>query len=175
VTDPFALFASWWAEEQVPVVVATASPDGAPTARAVVLEQFDERGFVFWTSSESTKGRQLAANPRAALVFLWDGRQVRVEGRVERVSAAEDARHWAGRDGKRPIAAFRQSEPVASRAELERLVAETPEEPERPAFWAGYRVVPERFDVWEVDPDFVHDRHEFVRSGDGWTARRLQP
>jgi pyridoxamine 5'-phosphate oxidase len=175
VSDPFALFAQWWEEEQVPVVVATASPDGLPTARAVVLEQLDERGFVFWSSSESPKGRQLAANPRAALVFLWDGRQVRVEGRVERVPDEENARHWAEREGKRPLAAFDQSEPVESRAELERLVDETPEEPERPDFWVGYRVVPERFDVWEVDPAFVHDRHEYVREGDGWIRRRLQP
>jgi pyridoxamine 5'-phosphate oxidase len=175
VTDPFAWFAEWWEEEQVPVVVATASPDGVPTARAVVLEEFDERGFVFWSSSESPKGRQLAANPRAALVFLWDGRQARIEGRVEHVADEENARHWTERDGKRPLAAFDQSEPVADRAELERLVAATPEEPDRPAFWIGYRVVPERFDFWRVDPDFVHDRHEFTRSGDGWSCRRLQP
>jgi pyridoxamine 5'-phosphate oxidase len=140
-----------------------------------VLEQFDERGFVFWSSSESPKGRQLEANPRAALVFLWDGRQVRVEGGVERMPDEENARHWEERDGKRPLAAFEQSAPVESREELERLVDETPEEPERPGFWVGYRVVPERFDFWRVDEDFVHDRHEFVRNGDGWTRRRLQP
>jgi pyridoxamine 5'-phosphate oxidase len=173
--DPFAWFAAWWAEEQVPMVVATASPDGVPTARAVVLEGVDERGFRFWSSSESPKGRQLAANPRAALVFVWRGRQARVEGRVERLADEENERHWRGREGRRAVAAFRQSAPVADRAELERLVAATPEEPERPASWVGYRVVPERFDFWRADPGFVHDRHEFVRAGDGWVRRRLQP
>src|SRR5437868_14931422 len=112
--DPFALFAEWWNEEQVPMVLATTGP----AARAVVLEEFDERGFVFWTSSESPTGRALSADPRAALVWLWDGRQARVEGSVEPVSDEENERHWRGRDGKRQLAAFRQSEPIESREAL---------------------------------------------------------
>jgi pyridoxamine 5'-phosphate oxidase len=173
--DPFAQFAQWWDDEQVPVIVATASPDGRPAARAVVLEQFDERGFCFWSSSESPKGRQLAANPHAALVFLWDGRQARVEGAVEPVSDEENERHWAGREGKRQLVAFRQSEPVGSREELEALLEQVPDEPPRPDFWIGYRVVPERFEFWRVDPDFVHDRFEYARDAGNWTRRRLQP
>lgn len=174
--DPVAQFREWWEDEQVPVVVATASPDGRPSARTVVLEQFDARGFVFWSSSESPKGRQLAANPRAALVFLWDGRQARIEGRVEPVSAQENERHWAGREGKRQLAAFRQSEPVADREKLEALLERVPQEPPRPAFWVGYRVVPALFDFWRVDPDFVHDRFRYRPSGGGgWTLERLQP
>lgn len=173
--DPFRVFAEWWEDEQVPVVVATATPDGRPSARAVVLEHHDERGFVFWSSAESPKGRQLAANPRAALVFLWDDRQLRVEGRVEQVPDEESERHWRGRDGKRPLAAFRQSEPVGSRAELERLVARVPDDPPRPSFWVGYRVVPERFDVWVRDDEDVHDRFRYVRDGEGWCVERLQP
>src|SRR5437868_12860553 len=126
------------------MVVATASAGGRPSARTVVLEAFDERGFVFWTSSESPKGRDLSANPRAALVFLWGRhRQLRVEGAVEPVSDEENDRHWAAREGQRQIAAFRQSEPAASREALEELVARTPDEPARPEFWVGYRVVPE--------------------------------
>jgi pyridoxamine 5'-phosphate oxidase len=173
--DPFRQFADWWSTENVPVVVATAGPDGRPTARAVALEGFDDRGFVFWSSSESPKGRQLAGNPHVALVFLWDGRQARVEGNVKPVPDEENAKHWEGREGKRPIAAFRQSEPIGSRAELEQLVENVPDDPPRPSFWVGYRVVPERFDFWIVDDGFLHDRFEFTRSADGWTRRRLQP
>jgi pyridoxamine 5'-phosphate oxidase len=173
--DPLEQFAEWWREERVPVVVATATPDGRPSARAVVLEHFDERGFVFFSSAESPKGRDLADNPQAALVFLWDGRQARIEGRVERVPDEVNAEHWAAREGKRQLAAFRQSEPVASREELEALLDAVPDEPPRPAFWVGYRVVPEAFDYWLVDDDYVHDRFRYVRDGDGWERTRLQP
>jgi pyridoxamine 5'-phosphate oxidase len=173
--DPFRQFAEWWDEQQVPVVVATAGADGHPSARAVVLEGFDERGFVFWSSADSPKGRQLAANPRAALVLLWDGRQLRIEGRVEPVDHEENVRHWKERRGKRQLAAFRQSEPVGSRAELERLLDSVPEDPPRPPFWIGYRVVPERFDFWIEDDDYVHDRFSYEPAPDGWMLQRLQP
>jgi pyridoxamine 5'-phosphate oxidase len=169
--DPMRQFAAWWADAEVPMVLATAGP----AARAVVLEGFDERGFCFWTSSESPTGRQLAADPRAALVWLWDGRQVRVEGAVERVSDAENERHWAEREGKRQLAAFRQSQPVESREALLAKLETVPEDPPRPGFWVGYRVVPERFEFWSVDEDFVHDRFELTRDGDRWSRRRLQP
>jgi pyridoxamine 5'-phosphate oxidase len=176
VTDPLALFAAWWREEQVPVVVATATPEGKPSARAVALERFDEDGFVFWSSSESRKGRELEANPRAALVFVWGGRQARAEGRVEPVSAAENEAHWAEREARRQIAAFHQDEPIGNRAELEALVEAVPEDPPRPGFWVGYRVVPELVELWEAHDDFVHDRFRYVRSaGGGWTETRLQP
>src|SRR3954465_11860161 len=101
--DPLRLFGAWWSSEQVPVVLATATPDGAPSARAVVLEGFDERGFAFWSSRESPKGRQLGENPRAALVFLWEGRQLRVEGEVVPVGDEENERHWRERQGKREL------------------------------------------------------------------------
>ena len=169
--DPIRQFAAWWADEEVPMVLATEGP----AARAVVLERFDERGFCFWTSTESPTGAQLASVPRAALVWLWDGRQARVEGRVERVSDEEDERHWAEREGKRQLAAFRQSEPVESREALLAKLDDVPDDPPRPSFWVGYRVVPERFEFWVVDEDFVHDRFEYLRDGDGWTKRRLQP
>jgi pyridoxamine 5'-phosphate oxidase len=159
----------------VPCVVATASPDGRPSARAVVVEHADERGFVFWSSADSPKGRDLAANPRAALVFLWPGRQVRVEGRVEMVGDDENDRHWQERDGKRQLAAFRQSEPVASREALEALLDRVPGEPGRPPFWIGYRVVPELVDIWVEDDGYVHDRFRYVRTPHGWDVQRLQP
>ena len=170
--EPFAQFGAWWRAERVPMILATAGP----SARAVVLEQVDERGFVFWTSSESPAGRALAADPRAALLWLWDGRQARVEGGVERVSEEENERHWAGREGKRQLAAFRQSEPIESREALLDRLAAAPDDPPRPSFWVGYRVVPERFDFWIADEDYVHDRFEYRRgSGGGWERRRLQP
>jgi pyridoxamine 5'-phosphate oxidase len=169
--DPFRVFSAWWHEENVPMVLATTGP----TARAVVLEEFDDRGFVFWTSSESPTGRALAADARVALVWLWDGRQARVEGRVERVSDEEDERHWQQRDGKRQIAAFRQSEPVESREALLAELAAVPETPERPPFWRGYRVLPNRFEFWSADENYVHDRFEYLPGGDAWRCRRLQP
>jgi pyridoxamine 5'-phosphate oxidase len=169
--NPFQEFGAWWAERAVPMVLSTAGP----AARAVVLEAWDERGFCFWTSSESPTGRQLAAVPRAALVWLWDGRQARVEGSVEAVSDQENERHWAARDGKRQLAAFRQSEPIESRDALLARLDAVPDEPERPPFWVGYRVVPDRFEFWREDADYVHDRFEYARDGDGWRVRRLQP
>jgi pyridoxamine 5'-phosphate oxidase len=169
--DPVRQFGAWWGEKQVPMVLATSGP----SARAVVLEAFDERGFCFWTSSESPTGEALAADPRAALVWLWDGRQARVEGRVERVSEEENERHWQEREGKRQLVAFEQSEPVESREALLALVDAVPDDPPRPSFWVGYRVVPERFEFWVEDDDYVHDRFEFTRAGDGWSRRRLQP
>jgi len=154
------------------MVLAT---DG-PAARAVVLEDFDDRGFCFWTSSESPTGRQLAAQPRAALVWLWDGRQARVEGGVERVSDEENEEHWREREGKRQLVAFRQSEPIDSREALLARLDDVPDEPPRPSFWAGYRIVPERFEFWIEDDDYVHDRFEYTRDGNGaWQKRRLQP
>jgi pyridoxamine 5'-phosphate oxidase len=169
--DPVREFAAWWGKEAVPMVVAT---DG-PSARAVVLEHFDERGFCFWTHRDSPTGEQLRRNPRAALVWLWEGRQARLEGSVEPVSDAENEQHWADRDGKRQLVAFAQSEPVESRAQLLARLESVPADPPRPDFWTGYRVVPERFEFWIEDEDYVHDRFEYVRDGGGWRCRRLQP
>lgn len=100
---------------------------------------------------------------------------MRVEGRVEQVGDDANERHWAGREGKRQLAAFRQSEPVADRDALEALVERVPEEPPRPSFWIGYRVVPELVDVWIEDEGYVHDRFRYTRSRGTWTVERLQP
>ena len=103
------------------------------------------------------------------------GESARGTGRVEPVSEEEDERHWQQREGKRQIAAFRQSEPVESREALLRRLAAVPEKPERPPFWRGYRVLAERFEFWIPDENYVHDRFEYLRSGKGWRRRRLQP
>jgi pyridoxamine 5'-phosphate oxidase len=169
--DPFRVFAGWWQEQNVPMVLATAGP----TARAVVWETFDERGFVFWTSSESPKARALAADPRAALVWLWEDRQARVEGRVEPVADEENDRHWREREGEasaRGVPAERagrvargtpRESPCRSRSAEAAAVLARLSRPTR-----AVRVLDRR-------RDYVHDRFEYLRSSDGWSRRRLQP
>ncbi|WNV76334.1 pyridoxamine 5'-phosphate oxidase [Geodermatophilus sp. DSM 44513] len=169
------------------VVVATADADGAPDARIVLVKGYDEAGFVFVSNSASAKGAQLAANPRAALVFPWHAlqRQVRVTGRVEWVGerASDDLWEPRPRGAKLAAAASVQSTPVDSREELvdrlRRLDAETAgEELPRPPAWGGYRVVPDAVEFWQGGADRLHDRLRFVR-GDGeggaWSVQRLAP
>ena len=162
------------------MTLATASADGAPSARMVLLKGADDRGFAFFTNRESRKGRELAENPRAALVLYWQalGRQVRIEGRVEEV-AADD--YWR----TRPVAsrlsgsASPQSRPVESRAWLESRVAELRErfgdEPPLPDFWGGYRVVPDAIELWQHRDDRLHDRVLYTRDGPSWRMERLAP
>jgi pyridoxamine 5'-phosphate oxidase len=169
------------------VVVATADADGVPDARIVLLKGYDEAGFVFGTSYASTKGAQLAANPRAALVFPWHAlqRQVRVTGRVERIGDAASDDLWDPRPREAQLAAVAsvQSTVVDSREELEarvRLLDEgtTTEKVPRPPVWGGYRVVPERVEFWQGGPGRLHDRLRFVRDdeeGGGWVLQRLAP
>jgi pyridoxamine 5'-phosphate oxidase len=173
--DPLELVRDWIEGEEV--ALATATRDGRPSARMVLLKGLDERGFVFYTNYDSRKGRELADNPHAALLFHRPGRQVRVEGRVERVAPAESDRYWATRppSSRRSAAASRQSEPVDSREALETAVAAQPTEPARPDWWGGYRLVPDTFEFWEHRDDRLHDRHLFRRRGDGWEVIRLQP
>jgi pyridoxamine 5'-phosphate oxidase len=143
----------------------------------VLLKSADDAGFTFFTNYDSRKGRELAENPHAALLFHLPGRQVRVEGRVERVPAAESDAYWSTRPpaSRRSAAASRQSQPIESREALEAAVAAQPAEPPRPDSWGGYRLVPERLEFWEHRDDRLHDRHLFTRDGDGWTVVRLQP
>jgi pyridoxamine 5'-phosphate oxidase len=176
--SPFDLFAEWWADGEVPVALATATPDGRPSVRMVLLKGFGPDGFTFYSSYESRKGRELQANPRAALLFHRPGQQVRIEGRVERVPAAESDAYWASRPSgsRRSAAASRQSEPIADRTELEARVAAQPAEPPRPAYWGGYRLVPDRFEFWGHRDDRLHDRLVFRLDADGgWVTGRLQP
>jgi pyridoxamine 5'-phosphate oxidase len=165
------------------VALATATRDGAPSARMVLLKGFDRRGLTFFTGYESRKGRELDENPRAALILYWHGpgRQVRVEGRVERVSDEEADAYFATRPlGARLSAAVsRQSEVVRSRDELEEAAAalreRVGEDVPRPASWGGYRVVPEYWEFWQHRADRLHDRFRYRPDAGGWLVERLAP
>ena len=186
--DPLAQFAAWFlaaGEAGVPVpeamALATATADGAPSARMVLLKGFDERGFVFFTSYGSRKGIELAANPRAALLFHWQplGRQVRVEGTVAQVSGEESDAYFRSRPlGSRLSAiASNQSEPVGARAELEARVAALEGEPDppRPPDWGGYVLAPVAYEFWQHRDDRLHDRFRYEREAGSWRIDRLGP
>jgi pyridoxamine 5'-phosphate oxidase len=188
--DPIATFNAWLEEARaagtaVPeaMTVATADASGRPSARMLLLKGADERGFTFFSGYESRKGRELAENPRAALVFYWRplGRQVRVEGQVRRLSADESDGYWATRPPRSRAAAAvsRQSEPLASLSELEaeagRLLAEHGGEVPRPERWGGYLLEPEAIEFWQHRDDRLHERIRFTRARDGWQAERLAP
>src|SRR3954447_11143099 len=187
--DPLRQFDRWFAEagEAVPapeaMVLATATPDGAPSARMVLLKEAGDSGFVFFTNYGSRKGRELAANPRAALLFHWQplGRQVRVEGPVERLDeAASDAYFHTRALGAR-IGAWvsAQSEVIGSRVELESAVETMRQhlgaELERPPHWGGFRLSPEVLEFWQHRDDRLHDRLRYRRDGGGWVLERLAP
>jgi pyridoxamine 5'-phosphate oxidase len=143
----------------------------------VLVKSADAEGFTFFSNYDSRKGRELEANPRAALLFHRPGIQVRVEGPVARVSAEESDAYWQTRPAasRRSAAASRQSQPVASRAELEVAVAAQPAEPPRPPSWGGYRLLPERIEVWRHRDDRLHERRLFERRADRWSCVMLQP
>jgi pyridoxamine 5'-phosphate oxidase len=184
--DPLRQFQKWF-DEAADVVrmreamaVATATADGAPSVRMVLLKAADDRGLVFFTHYTSRKGRELAANPHAALLFHWDplGRQVRVEGSVERLSAEESDAYFATRPpGARAGALVsRQSEVLVDRGELERRVAELGEaELTRPESWGGFRLVPETWEFWQHRDDRLHDRFRYTRRNGAWLIERLFP
>jgi pyridoxamine 5'-phosphate oxidase len=184
--DPLRQFRHWFdaAADVVRVreamAVATANPDGEPSVRMVLLKAVDERGLVFFTHYTSRKGRELAANPHAALLFHWDalGRQVRVEGAVERVSPEESDAYFATRPaGARAGAlASRQSDVLTDRGELERRAAELAgADLPRPETWGGFRVLPEAWEFWQHRDDRLHDRFRYTRRKGAWVIERLYP
>ena len=182
--DPLRQFAAWHAEAGGPaeVALATASPDGAPSVRMVLMRGFDARGFVFFTNFASAKARDLAANPRAALLFFWaPDRQVRVRGGVERAGDEESDVYWRSRARGSQLGAWasHQSEVIDDRAALERRLAEVatrfPGDVPRPPFWGGFRVVPDAVEFWLLRDDRLHDRLQYRRGDDGWVIARLSP
>lgn len=191
--EPFALFRRWFDEavqtEQLPVepnamMLATVDERGQPHCRVLLLKGLDERGFTFFSNYQSAKGEQLAACPLAAMTFFWPGleRQVRIEGRVERVSPSESEAYYRVRPLGSRLGAWAspQSRVIADRAELERLLAETQqrfaeEPPHCPPHWGGYRLLPERIEFWQGRSSRLHDRLNYRRVEQNWRRERLAP
>jgi pyridoxamine 5'-phosphate oxidase len=189
--DPHLLFEQWYAEARASepndaeaMALATATADGRPAVRMVLLKGHDARGFVFYTNGQSRKGDELAANPRAALLFHWKSlrRQVRIEGMVAPVGPVEADAYFARRSRDSQLGAWAsdQSRPLVNREAFEsrfaRLAAswEGKEVP-RPPHWSGYRVAPERIEFWSDRPHRLHERRLFTRAGSGWTEGLLYP
>jgi pyridoxamine 5'-phosphate oxidase len=191
-SNPFEQFQLWFEQavaaqirEPNAMTLATATTEGKPSARIVLLKGFDERGFVFYTNYDSLKGRQLIDNPYAALVFLWDDleRQVRIEGRVEKVNSEESDTYYYSRPFGSQLGAWvsNQSEIIASREVLEKRLEEfstkyQSETIKRPSYWGGFRVIPAEIEFWQGRPNRLHDRLRYCQNDRrDWTIDRLAP
>jgi pyridoxamine 5'-phosphate oxidase len=189
--DPFALFDSWFAEaaasepgEPHAMAVATSTPDGRPSVRMVLLKDHGPDGFTFYTHDASRKGEEMAANPNVALLFHWKslGRQIRIEGAVQKVDAQTADAYFATRSRDSQIGAWAsdQSRPLSDRATFEARYEEMKArfegaEVPRPAAWSGYRVLPERIEFWTAREHRLHERRLFTREEGGWTEGLLYP
>jgi pyridoxamine 5'-phosphate oxidase len=189
--DPIAEFKAWLAEAEAkePInpnaaALATATPDGRPSVRMVLLKSVDENGFVFYTNTNSKKGEELAVNPQASLCFYWKslGRQVRVDGPVEPVSIEEADAYFESRDRAARIGAWasKQSRPLEGMFELEKRAAEYTAKfnigpVPRPDFWSGYRILPQAIEFWTERKFRLHERLVYYRADNGWTTERLFP
>ena len=189
--DPINQFHVWFEEatragvpEPGAMTLATATPEGRPSARIVLLRGYDDRGFVFYTNYESRKGRELRSNPHAALVFFWHEleRQVRIEGQVDRVSPEESDAYFQSRPALSRLSAWisRQSDVITSRESLESSLKTLEQRYAdgripRPEFWGGYRVVPESLEFWQGRPNRLHDRLRYRREHGAWVIERLSP
>ncbi|MBK8048601.1 MAG: pyridoxamine 5'-phosphate oxidase [Anaerolineales bacterium] len=190
--DPLVVFGQWLEvalasglSEPNAMALATATPNGVPSARIVLLKAYDARGFVFVTNYDSRKGRELGANPVAALTFWWGEleRQVRIEGRVEKLPATESDEYYHNRPLGARLGAWvsQQSSVISDRAYLEQKLAELQAEyadqsPDRPPYWGGYRVIPDSIEFWQGGQHRLHDRLRYTRRPDGeWGIERLSP
>jgi pyridoxamine 5'-phosphate oxidase len=189
-SDPIAVFREWLAEAEKTepndpnaLALATATAEGMPSVRMVLMKQLDERGFAFFTNAESRKGVELKENPMAAMCFHWKSqrRQVRVAGVVSELppTEADEYFHSRARGSQLGAAASEQSRPLQNREQLEamvdKLAKEYPGEIPRPDYWRGYVLAPQRIEFWQHGDDRRHDRMVFEREGDGWRATRLFP
>jgi len=182
--DPLRQFHLWHAHagSAPEVALATASADGVPSVRMVLLKAADDRGFAFFTNYGSAKAKDLTANPRAALLFFWaPDRQVRVTGPAALIDPAESDAYWRSRPRGSQLGAWasHQSQVIVDRAQLQRRLAEAvqrfPVEVPRPPFWGGFRIVAETVEFWHHRDDRLHDRLRYRRQGDGWIIERLSP
>lgn len=189
--DPIAQFRKWFGQARgigLPLAesftLATVTPDGKPDARMLLLKGVDERGFVFYTNYESRKGEEIAKNPHGTMVFHWNElfRQVRIEGRMEKVTPEESNAYFQSRIRGSRIGAWasQQSAEIASRGELEKSVREYAAKfrgqvVPLPPFWGGYRIAPDRIEFWQGRPDRLHDRLVYTRQGGAWVIKRLSP